>query len=423
MTVLRQHTALDVGLTGADQPPRMVDRLYHDWAVPEEVQKVRAEARAVADTIVAPRAYDIAHQPEAVEAFPRDVFAALADAKLMGVPFRKQDGGWGLKHRALATAVVIEELAYHSNSVAAIYDVHCILAGRALEGADDDIRLRYLPRLIRGEIVGAFATSEPMASTDLSPGSLATRARREGGRYVLSGQKRFITNAPVANFIVVLCNVEGEGPVTLVVDTDLPGVRVGQPDRKMGNRGQLTADVYFDDVVVEATQRIGAPGQGLHRALSTLTYGRIGIAASGVGMAQSAFDHVTHRLSHREAFGKPLAGFQHWQFRMADRATRLENARNLYIKAALRLDEGTEFPEPEAAMAKHYATELAVDMARDGVQVFGGYGFMQELASDGSHYKVEEIYRDSKIAEIYEGTNEIQRLIIARSIFGKQLTG
>ncbi|MDH4567427.1 hypothetical protein E8E95_12120 [Pseudomonas sp. BN414] len=191
----------------------------------------------------------------------------------------------------------------------------------------------------------------------------------------------------------------------------------------MGNRGQLTADVHFNDVEVPVERRIGEPNQGLRLALATLTFGRIGIAATGVGMAQSAFDHSTAHLVSREAFGKKLGAFQHWQFRMAERATQIENARNLYIKAALRMDQGAEFPEPEAGMAKFYATEAAGDMARDGVQIFGGYGFLRELSEDGSHYKVEEIYRDNKISEIYEGTNEIQRMVIARQIFGKELVG
>lgn len=170
---------------------------------------------------------------------------------------------------------------------------------------------------------------------------------------------------------------------------------------------------YSCVVTVAPTSRLFGD-QGLRVALSILTYGRIGIAATGVGMAQAAFDHSVGHLRSREAFGKKLGAFQHWQFRMAERATQFENARNLYIKAALRMDLGVELPEPEAAMAKFYATEAAGDMTRDGVQIFGGYGFLRELSEDGSHYKVEEIYRDNKISEIYEGTNEIQRMVIAR---------
>lgn len=168
---------------------------------------------------------------------------------------------------------------------------------------------------------------------------------------------------------------------------------------------------------------IAEEGKGFHVALRALTYGRIGIGASGVGMAQSAFDECVEYIKHREVFGKKIAHFQYWQYRLAEIAIQIENARNLYSKAALRMDQGVEFPEPEAAGAKYYCTECAIDMARDAVQIFGGYGFMRMLANDQSTYKVEEIYRDSKITEIYEGANEIQKWIISRNIFGKGFTG
>lgn len=404
-------------------PKRMADELYHDLMSSQEVLDIRREARAFSDEFVAPRAYDIAHRDECIESFPRDVFNEMATRKIFEIPFQKSDGGRGLVERVLATATVCEELAYHSNSVAAIFDVHCILAGRTLEQGSDDIKETYLKPVIRGEKIGAFATTEPLASTDLSPKALETTAKRDGDHYIVNGHKRFITNAPVADFIIVLCRSEADGMVELVIDRDSAGVHIGNPDLKMGNRGQLTADVHLDNVLVPLTRRIGEPRKGLHVALSTLTYGRIGIAATGVGMAQAAFDHSVAHLTNRQAFGRKLAAFQHWQFRMAERATQIENARNLYIKAALRMDRGFEFPEPEAGMAKFYGTEAAGDMARDGVQIFGGYGFMRELASDGSHYKVEEIHRDYKISEIYEGTNEVQRMVIARQIFGKKLIG
>jgi butyryl-CoA dehydrogenase len=181
--------------------------------------------------------------------------------------------------------------------------------------------------------------------------------------------------------------------------------------------------VYFEQVKIPLHHVVGQRGKGLKIALQVLTYGRIGIAATGVGMAQAVFDHSVDRLQTRRAFGKAMAEFQHWQFRIAERATEIENARNLYLKAALRMDAGEMFPEPEAAMAKWYATNLASEFARDGVQIFGGYGFTKELAADGSHYRVEEVYRDCKIAEIYEGANEIQKWVIARNIFGKDITG
>lgn len=401
---------------------RLGDTLFHDLLSPSYVQQVRLEARRFADDVVAPRAYDIGHTTESVDAFASDVFTAMAGAGLFAVPFAADVGGRGLAHPATATASVIEELAYRSSSIAAVYDVHCILAGNALRQSSTDLQQRYLRPLIAGTKIGSFATTEPDASTDLSVARMRTSITVEGDWAIVSGHKRWITNSPVADFVVLLCR-DGERMTLLLVDLNQDGVRVGPPDRKLGNHGQLTADIYFDAVRVPLRNIIGQRGDGLRIALQTLTYGRIGIAASGVGLAQAVFDLCVDRLKTRQAFGKVLGQFQHWQFKMAERATEIENARNLYLKAALRLDAGEAFPEPEAAMAKWYATNLAAEIARDGVQVFGGYGFMRELAHDGSHYRVEEIYRDAKIAEIYEGANEVQKWIVARTIFGKAITG
>lgn len=401
---------------------RYRDSLYHDLGTPAETLAVRNTVRAFADSHVAPVAHAIGHTEESVASFPRDLMKKMADAGLFRIPFAADVGGENLNHPATATAAMIEELAYHSNSVAAIVDVNCILAGNALKQGSDYLKQTYLAPLLKGEKIGSFATTEPDASTDLSVSAMRTVATRSETGYSVTGRKRFISNAPVADFVVLLC-VDGAAMTMLVVDLNAPGVCVGAPDKKLGNHGQLTADIIFDKVQVPLHNVLGAPGQGLRIALQTLTYGRIGIAASGVGMAQALFDHCAHRLKTRRAFGKSIAQFQHWQFKMATRATEIENARNLYLKAALRMDQGHSFPEPEAAMAKWYGTNLSGEFARDAVQIFGGYGFMRELSADGSHYRVEEIYRDCKIAEIYEGANEIQKLVIARNIFGKEITG
>ena len=403
-------------------PERTADRLHHDLLFDEETRAVRAQVRAFADAHVAPRAQAIAQAEESVDSFPRDVFDAMAGAGLFAIPFGERDGGRGLARPVCATAAAVEELAYHSSSVGAIYDVHCILAGHALELGSPAIRERWLAPAIAGDVVGAFATTEPGASSDLSPEAVQTVATPDGDGYRIDGRKRFITNAPVADVIVVLGRV-GRKLTLFALDARADGVQVGAPDRKLGNRGQLTADVVLDGVRASAADRIGEEGEGLRLALATLTYGRVGIAASGVGMAQAAFDRTIAHLRERSAFGRRLAEFQHWQFRMAEHATRLENARNLYAKAARLMDEGIAFPEPEASMAKAYATELAVDLARDAIQAMGGYGFLREVAADGTSFRVEEIYRDAKIAEIYEGTNEIQRMITARTIFGRDLVG
>ncbi|MBT4089346.1 MAG: acyl-CoA dehydrogenase [Deltaproteobacteria bacterium] len=399
---------------------RMQDRLYHDMILPEETQEIRAKAREFANRIVAPRAYEIATTPESRDSFAWDVFKALAEEDFFKIPYPSEVGGLGLKYPCCATVVTVEELAYASNSIAAVYDVHCILAGHALEYGSDYIKETYLKPMTTAEKIGCFATTEPKASSDLSSRSVQTSAIQEGDIFVVNGQKRFITNACVADFVTALVNVEGQLTM-MVIDLKSKGCRVGDPDLKMGNNGQLTSDIYFENVEVPQKNVIREVGKGLHASLGTLTYGRVGIAATGVGMAQAAFDESIAYMKERSAFGKKIGQFQYWQFKMAERATEIEHARNLYSKAALRMDQGIEFPEPEAAGAKYYATELAGTMARDAVQIFGGYGFMKELGHDKSHYKVEQIFRDYKIAEIYEGTNEIQKMILARMIFGRKL--
>ncbi|MFD4605914.1 acyl-CoA dehydrogenase family protein [Streptomyces sp. NPDC058464] len=404
-------------------PARQSDRLYHELLAPEEARSVRASVRLIAEREVAPHAAVIAGGDERTDGFPRRVFDALASVGVYRIPFPSEVGGDGLTYPATATAAAIEELAYYSSSVAAVFDVHCILAGNALRQGTDEQQQRWLRKVAEGSVVGAFATTEPDASSDLSPQAVQTEAVRTEAGWVLNGHKRWISNSPVAGFVVVLART-GERLSMFIVDMALPGVEVGLADRKMGNRGQLTADIRLTNVRLSDDDILGgAEGHGLRHALSTLTYGRIGIAAAGVGMAQAAFDLTVAHLSTRHVFGRPVAANQHWQFLLAERATEIENARTLYTKAALRLDAGNPSPEPEAAMAKYYATKLSVDMARDAVQAFGGLGFARQLGSDGSSSPVEAIYRDSKIGEIYEGTNEIQKWVIARQIFGRGIVG
>lgn len=401
---------------------RYADTLYHDILSSAETLLARQRAVKFADTSIASIAARIANGDEVEDGFPRDAFDAMSAEGLFRIPFSSAVGGDGLQRPASATAAVVEELAYHSNSVAAIYDVHCILAGHALESGTPEQQQRWLAPIVSGEIIGAFATSEPGSSSDLSPTAVQTRAERTAEGWVLNGRKRWITNSPIAGVIVILART-GNRLSLFIVDPRTPGVTIGRADRKMGNRGQLTADVHLADVRVDDSDLLGSEGGGLKIALSTLTYGRIGIGAAGVGMAQAAFDQAAAWLATRHAFGGPLAAKQHWQFLMANRALELESARSLYIKAALRLDNGTPFPEPEAAMAKIAGTKLAVDIARDAVQALGGIGFSRELGADSTTSGVEAIYRDSKIGEIYEGANEVQQWVIARHIFGRDITG
>ena len=404
------------------RPKRMMDSLYHEMMLPQETMDIREKTREFAERVIAPRAREIALTPESKTSFPKDVFYKLAEEDFYKIPFPAEVGGLGLDYPVAATVVAIEELAYVSNSIAAIYDVHCIISGNALLNGSDHIKRKFLTPLTTAQKIGCFATTEPEASSDLSPRSVQTSGVRQGDHYVVNGHKRFITNACTADYLTALVNVDGKLTL-MVIDLFSEGCRVGEPDRKIGNKGQLTSDIYLENVIVPAENVVGEEGQGLRLALKTLTYGRIGIAASGVGMAQSVFDECIAYMKERSAFGKKIAQHQYWQFKFARRTIDLEHARSLYIKAALRKDQGEVFPEPEAGGAKMYATKLAVDMAREGVQLFGGYGFMEVLAHDDSYYKVAEVYKDSKITEIYEGTNEIQQMIIARNIFGRDLAG
>ncbi|BBY27171.1 acyl-CoA dehydrogenase [Mycolicibacterium sediminis] len=407
--------------TSVPTPERIADRLYHDDS-PTDVLEVRELVRSMARDVVAPVAARIANGDERIDGFARDVFGALAERGLYRVPFPTAVGGDGRDHPAACTAVAVEELAYHSNSIAAMFDVHCILAGNALAQGSTAQQDDWLLPVISGDVVAAFATSEPAASSDLTPAAVQTTAVRTATGWKLRGRKRWITNAVAAGVIIVLAST-ADRLTTFIVPTRAEGVTIGPADRKLGNRGQITSDVILDDVELSDDHVLGEVGNGLKIALQTLTYGRIGIAAAGVGMAQAAFDHMAHHLTTREAFGRRLGSMQHWQFLMAERATELEMARSLYLKAALRLDAGVRFPEPEAAMAKMVGSRLAVDIARDAVQAFGGFGFTIERGGDGAAGPVEAIYRDSKIGEIYEGTNEIQRWVIARQILGREITG
>ena len=409
-------------LSSLDALPRTSIDLADDLLLPEETVKIRAEAREFADSVLRPRAAELNDATESTAAFPRDVVTAIAAAGLYGVPFGADVGGRGLEFPILAAATVAEELAYFTPGVAsALYDGQALLVGRTLDAAPPHIRGEFLPRLIRGEIVGSFATSEPAASTDLSAASMLTRATPVSGGFRLNGRKRWITNSCAADITTVLCVVD-DTQAMLLVDMRSDGVVVGEPDLKMGNRLQLTSDVEFTDVFVPEAHVIAAPGRGLSAALASLAIGRIGVAAMGVGMGQCAFDHAVRHLRQRSAFGSKLGAFQHWQFRFAEHAIALECARSLYQKAARKADVAGR-SEPEAAMAKVTGSRVAVDIARDAIQVHGGYGFVRRLTADGMTNHLESVWRDSKVGEIYEGANEVQLWSIARVALGRDVTG
>lgn len=413
-------------MTGArsslDGLPRTSDQLSDDFLLPAETHEVRTQAREFAERVLRPRADELNSAIESSAVFPRDLLTAIAEAGLSEIPFPADVGGRGLQFPMLGAATVLEELAYFTPGVAsALYDGQALLVGHTLDVAPAHIRGEFLPRLIRGEIVGSFATSEPEASTDLSAGAMRTTATAVDGGYRLNGRKRWITNSCAADIMTVLCVVD-DTQAMLLVDMHADGVVVHEPDRKMGNRVQLTSDVELTDVFVPDNHVIAIAGRGLSTALGSLALGRIGVGAIGVGMGQCAYDHAVAHMRRRSAFGTKLGSFQHWQFRFAENAIALEAARSLYQKASRKVDEQGR-SEPEGAMAKVTGTRVAVDVARDAIQVHGGYGYVHLLTADGVVNHLESIWRDSKVGEIYEGANEVQLWSIARVALGRDVTG
>jgi len=403
----------------SDSPFRYANKLYDDLWLPDETLSIRQQVRDFAEEHIRPVAHKLNNTPESLDAFPRELVKEMAEAGLFRIPYSEEYGGAGLENPTLATMVMLEEIAYHSAGLAAsMIDVQLILFGHTLKNATEVVKRELFPAMMSGDVIGAFATSEPAASTDLRVQSLQTVATKTEGGYHLNGQKRWITNSPVAKWLTVLVKMN-DAMTMLLVDLEAEGVTVGAPDKKMGNHCQLTADIVFDNVFVPAEHLIGEEGKGLKAALTSLTLGRVGIGAVGVGMAQAAFDYACDYMKQREVFGKPLAQFQHWQYKFADYATLIENARNLYIKAALTEEKQRPGVQHMCGMAKLVGSSLAVDIARDAIQVCGGYGFVKELAHTGQQYPLEAIYRDSKIGEIYEGANEVQKLIISREMFGR----
>lgn len=372
--------------------------------------------------MIRPQAHRLNTTPESKELFPHDILKQMAEAGLYSIPYGKDIGGRGLEYPMMATVAVAEELGYFSPGLAsALFDGQAILVGKTLESAPEHLRTLYLPKIIRGEIVGSFATSEPAASTDLSAAAMQTIATPAEGGWRVNGKKRWITNSPVADMILALCRT-GDQLTMLLIDMHAKGVSVGAPDLKMGNHVQLTADVTFDNVFVPDDHVVGQENKGLRTALGALLLGRMGIAAIGVGMAQHALDFTSHYIKKRKVFGQEIARFQHWQFTFADHAIAIENARNLYFKAALSYDKGLDC-DSIVAMAKVAGSRVAVDISRDAIQACGAYGFVQQLTGTGDTFPLEAIYRDAKIGEIYEGANEVQRWIIARHLFGRDITG
>ena len=380
-----------------------------DLHLSEEHEMIRRMAREFAQKEVAPIAAEIDEQGRV----PMDNVRKMGELGFLGLMVPEAYGGAGAD--TVAYAIAIEEIARVCASTAAIVSVQNSLVCQGFESFGDEEQKRtYLPRLARGEALGAFALTEPEAGCDA--GALRSTARREGDAYVLNGTKHFITNGAVADVVLVFALTDppagSRGISAFVVEKGTPGFGVGREENKMGIRGTSTCELIFQDCRVPASQRLGAEGQGLRIALALLDGGRIGIAAQAVGIAQGAFEAALQHAKSRQQFGQTIGSFQAIQWMLADMSTRIEAARLLTYQAALARDAarktGARYSR-EAAQAKLFASETAVWVTNRAEQIHGGYGYMKE-------YPVERYYRDAKITEIYEGTSEVQRMVIAGAL-------
>jgi len=369
----------------------------------EEQELVRRTVRDFAEQKVAP----VAEELDREHRFPYDLVAELAELGLMGMPIPEEYGGGGSD--TISYAIAIEELTRIDSSVAITVAAHTSLGTMPifLFGTEEQ-KQEWLPNLASGKKLAAFGLTEPGAGSDAA--ATRTRAELENGDWVINGSKIFITNAGTdISACVTITAVTGENEISnLIVPNGSPGYDISPPMEKLGWRASDTRELSFKDVRVPEGNLLGERGQGLHQFLEILDGGRISVAAMGVGLAQGAYDLAFKYAQEREQFGKPIASFQAIQFQLADMAMEIEAGRNLVYKTAWLKDEGRPFAK-EAAMAKLYTGELSHRVANQSLQIHGGYGFMEESA-------IARLYRDQKILEIGEGTNEVQRMVIARHL-------
>jgi alkylation response protein AidB-like acyl-CoA dehydrogenase len=370
-----------------------------------EHKMLQKTMRDFADQVVAPGAVE----RDKTKAFPTEIFKQLADLGIMGLPFSEKYGGACAD--TISFAIATEELSRVCASTGITYSAHISLGGAPiyLFGTEEQ-KERYLTQICSGESFGAFGLTEPNAGSDA--GGTETRAVLENGEFVINGSKVFITNASHAKFLAItaITNIEnGNKEISaIIVPTDAPGFTIKSDYEKMGLNASNTTELIFENVRVPEGNLLGVRGNGFKQFLTTLDGGRIGIAAMAVGIAQGALNKSIQYVKERKQFGKPLAAFQITQFKIAEMALKIELARNMVFKAAWLKDQNRPFGQ-EASMAKLYATEMAMEVCDEAIQLHGGYGYMKE-------YEVERFLRDAKLLEIGEGTSEVQKMVIARHI-------
>ncbi|HEV1996960.1 MAG TPA: acyl-CoA dehydrogenase family protein [Candidatus Dormibacteraeota bacterium] len=365
---------------------------------------LRRLARDFAQKEVAP----LAARTDREHRFPAEPIARAAALGLLGITVPQEYGGGGLGHTAFAT--LIEEVAAVCASTSVIIDVHTSVGMEPiLNFGSEAQKQRWLPKLASGEVLGAFALTEPGAGSDA--GNLRTSARKADDGYVLNGSKVFITNLGHAGTYIVMARTGGPGASgvsAFVVEADSKGLTCGPPFDKMGLHGSPTGELTLSDVFVPDDHLLGGEGRGFAVAMTALDAGRIGISAQAVGLARGALEDATSYVRERQQFGRPIADFQGVQFMLADMATQLEAARILTYRAAQLCDDGQPFAR-EASMAKLFATDTAMQVTIDAVQLLGGYGYIEE-------FSMARRMRDAKACQIYEGTNQVQRVVIARQL-------
>src|SRR5207302_2308349 len=391
-------------------PPNRLTRVPWD-VLSDEQRELRDLVRQLARERIAPRAAEIDESHE----FPWDVVELFRENDIFGLFFAEENGGLGTG--ALLSLIAIEEVAKVCATSALILAVQELGSlGLKLAGSDEQ-KERYLPRLVSGEWLGAYALTEAGSGSDSA--AMRTTARRDGDAYVLDGSKRFITNAGVANLYTVFAKTDPEaghaGISAFLVEADTPGFEVARLEPKMGIRGSTTGELVFEECRVPAANLLGEEGEGFKIAMRILDRSRPGVAAQGLGLAQGATDFALEYAKTRETMGKPIGEHQIVAAMLADMETKCEAARGLLYKFGAAVDEGIDGSELTklSAMTKLYCTDVAMEVTTDAVQVLGGYGYISE-------YPLERMMRDAKITQIYEGTNQIQRLVIAREMLKEQ---
>jgi len=372
----------------------------------EEQQMIQQTAREFADNEIAPVADEMSREGK----FPADIVKKLSELGFMGMLIPEEYGGTGLGNFCLVLA--LEEINRACASTGVTMSVHnSLCTGPVVKFGSEDIKKRYLPKLAKGECIGAYALSEPDAGSD--PSSLSCAAEKDGDHYVLNGTKNFITTGQEADVFIVMARTNPEekktrGISSFILEPGMKGFTVGKKEDKLGLRASSTTQLILEDLRVGADQMLGEEGQGFKIAMHTLDGGRIGIATQGIGIAQACLNESVKYCEEREAFGKQIGKFQMMQWKLADMAMRIEASRLMVYNAARLKDEGKPHSK-EASMAKLFSSEMCNESARQAVQIHGAAGYTED-------FKVERFYRDARITEIYEGTSEIQRIVISRHL-------